>query len=392
MSNRNDFTARTKSIIAGRAGYRCSFPGCNLVLIGPGKNNDDVICIGECAHIFSAAAGGPRGKTILNKTNIKSAGNGIFLCRNHHKIIDSNAGNEYSPSALLEYKGRHEAQIAKQLGKYSLSSGWIKSVLFRGSVVFKNDIIIRLGKVTHFYGENNTGKSFVCNCINNAISGDKQFAKNYEIVFKIDNGTDNDDELVISSDPKSGKRFSLNKKPSPISPVNLKVICLLRDIKFSSDHISDISRCFDIDEETVLSALHNEFFDGLSTKIVDIKTHRKKPYLVRKITIKNVSGYPIELDMCSSSEVAIFLAEIGIVLSRHYSYQATVLYIIDWCNIKTLDDRNMNQLLVLLESNNNLFQTIIISPNEMPKLLWNGWAFAKFQKTVPDTVIEQDEF
>ena len=93
MLPRINFSSKTKRIIAGRAGYQCSFPGCGKVLIGPGKENNEIICIGECAHIFSAADGGPRGKDFLTDEKIRSAENGIYLCSDHHKIIDSNAGN-----------------------------------------------------------------------------------------------------------------------------------------------------------------------------------------------------------------------------------------------------------------------------------------------------------
>lgn len=118
MADRIDFSTKTKQIIAGRAGYRCSFPGCNKILIGPGKNNDDIVCIGECAHIFSAANGGPRGKDYLTDEKIQSAENGIYLCRNHHKIIDSNSGNQYSTNTLLSFKAQHETFIARELGNY----------------------------------------------------------------------------------------------------------------------------------------------------------------------------------------------------------------------------------------------------------------------------------
>ena len=51
---RADFSAETKRIIASRAAFRCSFPGCNATLIGPGMEPDQVDNIGECAHIYAA--------------------------------------------------------------------------------------------------------------------------------------------------------------------------------------------------------------------------------------------------------------------------------------------------------------------------------------------------
>jgi hypothetical protein len=55
MAQREEFSDDTKRIIAQRAGYRCSFPNCDRVTIGPGKAFDDVILVGEAAHIYSAS-------------------------------------------------------------------------------------------------------------------------------------------------------------------------------------------------------------------------------------------------------------------------------------------------------------------------------------------------
>ena len=391
MSERSNFTEKTKRIIAGRAGYQCSFPDCKQVLIGPGNNNDEVTCLGECAHIYSASNGGPRGKDVLSDEIIASPANGIFLCRNHHKMIDTNAGNGYPPSVLLGYKARHEAMIARQLGKYPLSLYWIKGITLHCKKVFNNDVSLRLGHITHIYGTNNSGKTFFCKCIYNSIHNNQRtLSEDYSMTFDMDNMFVN--KLSFFSKKEEGKRYVLNKDSFPICPVSFKVIYLSNPITFTRDNISDIAKCFSIDEETILSVLKKEYFVGLSTKDFEIRIMRKKTYLNRKVCISNKSGYLIELEMCASSEVARFLTDVGIILSRFFSYQSTVLYIIDWGNLYMLDDINMNEILSLLESSNNQFQTILISPIPMPRLCWTGWTVAKFINMVPNTIVEQDEF
>lgn len=391
MPKRYNFSEKTKKIIAGRAGYQCSFPGCKKVLIGPGNNDNEITCIGECAHIYSASDGGPRGKTFLNESVIKSPENGIYLCRNHHRIIDANRGKEYSPSDLLSFKAKHEALIARQLGNNPISQGWINRVSLQCRSMFKNDINIRLGKITHLYGTNNSGKTFFCNCIYNSIQNkDNDNSKEYKISFEIDNVSE--DKLTYSSDKLEGNNYFLGNNSFPICPINLKVVYLSEVLQFTKDHVNDFAKCFNVDEKTILSVLHSKFFDGLSTKRVEIKIRRTKPYLMREICIINKNNIRVGLNSCASSEVARFLTDVGIILSRFLSYQSMVLYIIDWCIISVLDDNNLNELLSCLESNNNLFQTIIISPDEMPMISWKGWIFAKFQNMVPNTVIEQDEF
>ena len=136
----------------------------------------------------------------------------------------------------------------------------------------------------------------------------------------------------------------------------------------------------------------SHYFRDLCTKRIEIVTKRKKPYLQRLIKIENKQGLLIGLDYCAASEVAKLLTDIGIILSRFLSYQSTVLYMIDWGNICMLDDENMKEVLTLIESNENIFQTIIVSPDEMPKLKWSGWTFAKFVNMAPNTIIEQENF
>src|SRR5438046_8944063 len=77
---RSEFSARTKRIIAGRAGYECSFPGCGRVTIGPGAKSDQIESTGVAAHIFPASPAGPRKVGTLDPANRKSPENGIWLC------------------------------------------------------------------------------------------------------------------------------------------------------------------------------------------------------------------------------------------------------------------------------------------------------------------------
>ena len=51
----NSFTSATKTIIAQRAGYRCSYPGCNCGTIGPSSDPQKSISVGEACHICAAS-------------------------------------------------------------------------------------------------------------------------------------------------------------------------------------------------------------------------------------------------------------------------------------------------------------------------------------------------
>ena len=101
---RDDFKARIKNILASRVAYRCSFPGCNRVTIGPGHNNHEhVIKIGDAAHIYSASPSGPRNNPELSLEERASVKNGIWMCKNHARLIDVDV-EKYTAETLLQWK------------------------------------------------------------------------------------------------------------------------------------------------------------------------------------------------------------------------------------------------------------------------------------------------
>lgn len=116
---RLEFTSKTKRILAERVGYKCSCPDCNVITVGPGEDQNKVILIGEAAHIIGAILDGedklsPRVDSSKTPRDIKSVENGIWLCRNHHKLVDSRT-SEYSVSVLRRWKKEAEEKQAKIL-------------------------------------------------------------------------------------------------------------------------------------------------------------------------------------------------------------------------------------------------------------------------------------
>lgn len=100
--NRDDFSDRTKRLIASRAGWLCSKLGCRCPTIGSAKAGDGVINLGEAAHICAAAPGGPRYDPSMTPEQRKSATNGIWLCRLHAKAVDSDPA--YTVEVLREWQ------------------------------------------------------------------------------------------------------------------------------------------------------------------------------------------------------------------------------------------------------------------------------------------------
>lgn len=101
---RDNFTNKTKDIIAKRVAWRCSFPGCNIITVGAGHdNNSQVINLGEAAHINAASKNGPRYDNSMTLQQRISVDNGIWMCRHHARLIDSDYFN-YSAQTLRQWK------------------------------------------------------------------------------------------------------------------------------------------------------------------------------------------------------------------------------------------------------------------------------------------------
>lgn len=94
---RNNFSEKTKKALAGRVGWCCSFPGCNISTIGPQHGNStEAMILGEAAHIFAASKGGPRYNPNMTDEEASSIENGIWLCRQHARLSRWNADSSSS--------------------------------------------------------------------------------------------------------------------------------------------------------------------------------------------------------------------------------------------------------------------------------------------------------
>ncbi len=133
-NNRDDFSAKVKNTLAKRVGYRCSNPNCKTTTIGPGYYDDQIVSIGVAAHIAAAAEGGPRYDKTMTKEERESASNGIWLCQNCSKMIDSDA-EKYSVELLKKWK---EAAEQGQKIKLSAESEPKEKMVYRFEIGCKN--------------------------------------------------------------------------------------------------------------------------------------------------------------------------------------------------------------------------------------------------------------
>ena len=113
---RLEFSEKTKRVLAQRVGYRCSCPECTNITIGPGDTSTSVVILGEAAHIVGAVQQtdglSPRADASMSEDEIRDLANGIWLCRHHHKLVDSKTST-YKVRQLKEWKKQAEEKQAK---------------------------------------------------------------------------------------------------------------------------------------------------------------------------------------------------------------------------------------------------------------------------------------
>ena len=106
--SRHDFPARTKDTLARRVGMRCSNPACQKLTSGPQSDPNKALNIGVAAHIAAASTGGPRYASSQSKGQRSSIENGIWLCQNCAKLVDSDEAR-FTVAVLRQWKANAEA-------------------------------------------------------------------------------------------------------------------------------------------------------------------------------------------------------------------------------------------------------------------------------------------
>ncbi len=116
---RDKFSNSTRRKLAERVAWRCSFPGCGRITIGPCPDTESgVTMVGEAAHITAAASGGPRFDPSMSQEDRWSILNGIWMCRHHARLIDADYTN-YSSDTLRQWKVISEQKTYSELKKFA---------------------------------------------------------------------------------------------------------------------------------------------------------------------------------------------------------------------------------------------------------------------------------
>lgn len=387
-AERVEFLESTKRIIAQRAGAKCSFPSCNKTLVGPGQKSNKVINVGECAHIFSAVENGPRGDGGLSENELKSPENGIFLCRQHHTIIDSKSdSNMYTSDKLSQIKYRHELSISSEIGEYLYPLNWINSIQIKESPVWKTGIKVNLGKVTHLYGNNGTGKSalveYLSSCFKQEIHP-RWKASEINMEVNMDNPVIRNFEFLMNN---RGINYVLNKETIPFVPYDIQIIMPCSDVNESIDDIEYISKTLGFPEEQIYRILSTTGVkNGLFTEAVRIEEETDEDDDTRvlrnlKVTKKDERSLEWAYEQLSDTEQTSVLLDLLISFTTELCKYRSILLILDWKPILSFKEETIRPYLEYLMSPEAHFQTIYVTPNPSESTAWLGWTLAELKES-----------
>ena len=115
MALRDNFSAKVKRTLALRVNSVCSKPDCRAPTSGPEVGEQGAINLGVAAHITAAAKGGERYDSDLTVAERSAISNGIWLCQNCAKLVDSDV-LRFPPQLLRKWKADTELLAYEQLG------------------------------------------------------------------------------------------------------------------------------------------------------------------------------------------------------------------------------------------------------------------------------------
>jgi hypothetical protein len=114
--NRDDFAQATKNRLAKQARYHCSNPSCRQLTSAPTSDGAKDVNIGVAAHICAAAPGpgARRYRADMTLEKRKSQENGIWLCQDCAKAIDS-SDPAFTEELLYGWKLKHAEDMWRSI-------------------------------------------------------------------------------------------------------------------------------------------------------------------------------------------------------------------------------------------------------------------------------------
>lgn len=393
--DRVEFTEDTKNIIARRAAYRCCFPGCDKTLVGPSCDPSGVTILGQCAHIYAAKPDGPRGQHHLTDEQLKSPENGIYLCSEHHTVIDKKTNEKrYPASTLLLFKELHEQKISEEIGQLHYPLHWIKSIEIIKSPILKENVIFNFSKTTILYGINGTGKSILIEYIVSALRGicTKRLSKGFSKM-----------EIVLSN-PVMSKimclfengivRYEIDGKRLPFCPFRMELIYLHEQERRNNkrDDLTYLNQYIDCDRDEIRRIIEGcDLTSGYLVEKAWLKERRMRPYKQTTIKLHKKGNALIDWDFSqfSGQESRSVFLDLLIGYLTEMSRYKNAIFIVDWSEFQIFDNSIKLHYVQLLQKSGLHFQTIMTSHSLWKDVDLSAWNITKLTKDNVDVKWDQ---
>lgn len=383
---RHNFSGTDRHVIAARAGFRCSYPGCNQLTIGPAKSGDTFEDTGFASHIYAASKDGPRGQGGLSPEQIKHPTNGIWMCGEHENLIDKKSGVRFPVHTLQSWKALHEYRTSYEHSGRQAAFGFVRQISMPNTPLFCQDARIDLAKTTFLIGRNGSGKSAVCEWltvldtsrnINRWLNCD---GLNYTIAF--DAPVEHQLQAQISKGMLTLKldTSAVSRNYARSATVYLKG---RGDRRITCD-LQMIMDLFGIEQQGLLSLLAQVSSDFVTKLGFSIRSDDEDESLDSETTSPTYElrcelarGDSFSFMQLSGGEQGRILLEIAMALAQEAVQFGPVLLIVE-INSLAIDWGTIKSYLAHFASADCLYQTIINSwglPENMEMLGWQIYTF-----------------
>ena len=402
--NRAEFTSKTRELIAQRAGYRCSFPNCDRITVGPNKHPDKSSIIGVAAHIYGAATsgGGPRGTGGLTEDEIQSLQNAIWLCGNHASLIDKHGGEDYPPEKLFSYKASHEARIAHELTGIHTPFGWVDKMRVNSSPLFAEKIEFDFAKLTLITANNSVGKTALCEWF--AAVTNVQYSERWSTVPKgrkklfieVDYHNPEQHKASVSFLSDKHPEYKLDDTTTTIPTAPLKILFpqyIHIPIRNDSeqDDLKLISDALNLHPYEIRALCDDVATNGSDyVKSAWFEENDEHCYLFADVEGSELR--PCCFRLLSHSQRERILMELGIIAANRFATMNPTVLILD-AGFRRLDTDWLRLYADFLGSPACNFQTIAsINKNRinLNDLTWAGWKIIRLEGEPPNVMISTD--
>ncbi len=396
---RIEFSPKTRELVAQRAAYRCSFPGCGRITIGPTRDPNAVANTGQAAHIYSAAVSGrgPRGNGGLSEDELKSVQNAVWLCGHHASLVDKHRGQDYPADKLHSFKSLHETRTALELGGLHVPFGWVDRLTIHSSPLFSGEWSIDLAKLNLLIGSNAVGKTALCEWM--AAVSNPTHLERWERVYPSNRSRLSAEVHYFDPDPhrlsvnflsKDYPKYQLDGEAtvSSIAPVR---VLFPAEVEFSGDEEDDldvISNALGLHKYEAKALCDNlEKSDDRFVRAW-FEEDEDKRYMYVQVRTRTGSATRL-LRSLSGSERARLLMQLGMIAANRMARMSPTVLVLD-SGFWRLDTNWMRRYAEILASPTCRFQTIAVAgPRgiDFSDVTWAGWKIVRLEGKPPDVRI-----